>query len=297
MKYPIELELTDHCALQCSCCPNKDFLQKWHIDTDTFYTYIDYIYKNKENISFVDVCWIGDIFLHPKIHEYLYALAEKFTDTELEFLFPTKGNILTDGILCTFDELQKSWFRFGISISMYSLRPEIHDLFAGKKSLHKTFSSIRKLHAKGIPFSLELLLNRFSKNEIEYFYELWKKLWVSCKVHNYHNFSWLIAPNDSFILSEEFINQDQDKQDAYCSSKILEENNFHCRHMLPLFSRNWEIYNCVHGGKQKKFKWMHINEIVRDFPLYMDYLSYIIKHDLDKSKCQKCSYYNPNIWA
>jgi hypothetical protein len=58
MKHPIEIEITDHCTLKCNCCPNKDYVNKNHISDMDFYLIIDYVYKNRKKILFLDLCGI-----------------------------------------------------------------------------------------------------------------------------------------------------------------------------------------------------------------------------------------------
>lgn len=290
IRYPIELELTDYCPLKCVCCPNKDFKEKWYISDENFFLVINYIKNNLENILFLDLCWIWDIFLHPNLNDYLDYIWEKFWWTSLEILIPTKWVIISEKNLIKLQSLKKKKVCFNISIWFYSMRSEIHDRITWiKNSFLKTLEFIKKLQKYNIWFSLELLINKFSINELEYFYKFWDSLKVNYKVHNYHNF-W------GSLKKREFFNYNSKNYKFKCSFADDEtyELDFYCKYTLPFISRDWYLFSCSHWWKQEKYRTEKISELFKRFPKYLDLLDYITKEKLNKNICKNCTYFKYN---
>lgn len=288
-KYPIEIELTDFCSLECICCPNRNFQDKWNISDENFYLSMDYVHDNLGNILFLDLCGVWDIFLHPKIDIYLEYLWKKFIWTNLEILIPTKWTIIKDSTLEILKQLKEEKINFNISIWFYSMRPKIHDKIAWWNSFQRTLSFIAKLQAFWIPFSLELLINKFSINELEYFYSFGNKLWVNYKIHNYHNFWGSLEKNDIF-------NYNTKNYKFKCSFADDEtyELDFYCKYTLPFVSKDWYLYSCSHWWKQEKYKTEKISYLFKKFPKYQDLLNYIIQEKLNHKICKNCTYFKYN---
>lgn len=288
-KYPIEIELTDFCSLECICCPNKNFQDKWNISDDDFYLFIDYINNNLDSILFLDLCWVWDIFLHPKIDIYLKYIWEKFFWKKIEILIPTKWTIIKNSTLEILKNLKEKNINFNISIWLYSMREKIHNKIAWWNSFKKILNFIKKLQDFKIPFSLELLINKFSINELEYFYSFGNKLWVNYKIHNYHNFWGSLEKNDIF-------NYNTKNYKFKCSFADDEtyELDFYCKYTLPFVSKDWYLYSCSHWWKQEKYKTEKISYLFKKFPKYQDLLNYIIQEKLNHKICKNCTYFKYN---
>jgi len=169
MRYPIELELSDHCLLKCSCCPNKMYKDKWFMTFDRFKFIVDYLYKNLDNILFLDLSWIWDIFLHPEIDIFLLYLSDKFSKTWLNILIPTKGNSVTNKHIDLLKKCYVAWLRFNLSVGIYSLRSDIHRRISWADNFITIINFIKRIKAEWLPFSLELLINKYSIKELVYF--------------------------------------------------------------------------------------------------------------------------------
>lgn len=288
MKYPIEIELTDICLLNCRYCPNHTYKDKWFISEYNFNLLLNYLSKNIENILFLDLSWIWDIFLHPKIEKFLILLSEKFSKTDLQILIPTKWNSINNNHLKLLKKISDDWLKINISIWFYSLRKEIHDTISWVNNFQKLINTIKKLKKFDIGFTLELLINKYSFSELWYLNEFSNKLWVNYKVHNYHNFWWLINDN-------EFENYNSKQYKLNCSFADEEnyEYGFHCSYTMPFISKNWYLYYCTHWGKQEKFKIDKIEKLFNKFPNYEDLLNYI-KKTKNISICKNCTYMKNN---
>ncbi len=288
MKYPLELEITDYCWLKCIYCPNKNYKKHFYLNKNVFYKIIDYIYLNKDNILFLDLSWIWDIFLHPNINDFLLYIFHKFKNTWLEVLIPTKWVAVTDKNLEILKRIYKEWLKFNLSIWIYSLIENKHNKMTWIKSFRKTIDFLKKLKNNNLPFSLELLINRNSIKELDYFYKFGEKLWVNYKVHNYHNF-WGSIEWDNL----EKYNLNTYKLKCSFADDETYELDFYCKYTLPFFSSNWYLYSCSHWGKQERYKTENILYLIDKYPNYLDLLEYV-KSKLNKKICDKCTYYKYN---
>ena len=294
MKYPIELEITDYCGLKCFYCPNKDFKEKGIMKSEDFYNIIDYIYRNIDNISFLDLSGIWDIFLHPNIIDFLKYLSKKFSSTWFEILISTKGVSVTDEHISILKSLYKDGLKFNLSVWIYSVVKKNHDYLSWVKSFDNIIWFIKRIKKEWLPFSLELLINNYSVNELKYFYELWNALGVKYKIHNLHNFWGSIKLN-----WEDKFNDIKNYKLKWSFREDIEENNklywfdFYCRYFMPLISRDAFLYLCSHSWKQEKFRWEKISLLMKKYPNYIDMLGYVMKN-LNKNICKNCNYLNYN---
>ena len=289
MKYPIELELTNYCLLKCEFCPNKDFKNRSFIDEKYFYKIIDYIYFNRNKILFLDLSWIWDVFLHPKIWDFLLYISKKFKNTNFEILIPTKWNSINYKHINVLKQIHNEWLNFNLSIGFYSMLPEKHDIISWKENFFQIIDFIKKIKNEQIPFSLELLIDKYSINELKYFYKFWDKLWVNYKVHNYHNFWWSIKNKEL----EKFNSKDFKLKCSFADDEKYKLDNFYCEYTLPFIWSDGFLYLCSHWWKQLKYKSENILDLFIKYPNYLDLLEYI-KNRLTKNICRNCTYLKYN---
>ncbi len=286
MKHPIEIEITDHCTLKCNCCPNKDYINKNHITDMDFYLIIDYIYTNREKILFLDLCGIWDIFLHPNICHYLEYIADKFEWTDLEILIPTKWSVIKQKHIKALEYLKNKWINYNLSIWFYSMRKSIHDTIAWEPNYVNMMNFIKTCKKHELPFSLELLINKYSIEELDYFYKFWDSVAVNYKVHNYHNFWWSMTEDNIYKYNE--------KEYKFKCSFADDETyklDFYCQYTLPFIARDGYLFSCSHGGKQEKYRAEKFSDIAKIYPDFEDLLKYITTEKLNKSICKNCTYF------
>lgn len=132
-KYPIEIELTNLCGLQCKYCINKDLPQKGFMDEVLFSRVLEYLYVNRKNILYINLSGIGDIFLHPKINQFLVQIIQQFSGTGMKILIATKGNFLSETALKILSHAQAKGVHFILSFGIFSMNPVLHDAFVKKK--------------------------------------------------------------------------------------------------------------------------------------------------------------------
>ena len=286
MRYPIEIELTDYCTLSCECCPNKTYINKSYMEDKVFYSIIDYIFNNQDNILMVDLCGVGDIFLHPKICEYLDYIGDKFKWTSIQILIPTKWSIIQQKHIEALIRLHNKGIDYDISIGMYSLRPHVHDAISGTKNFSKMMNFILECKKNKLLFWLELLLNNFSIHELPYFYAFWKKLQTNYKVHTYHNF-WG-SMEESNLYNDASLYKDLECEFAW--EEVYMTDHF-CQYTMLFLAKDGYIYSCSHWWKQKQFRTEHILDLIVKFPKYNDLVHYITKEKLSKKDCINCTYF------
>lgn len=287
MKHPIEIELTDHCTLKCDCCPNKTYINKNHISDMDFYLIINYVYVNRNKILFLDLCGIWDIFLHPNICKYLEFIADKFQWTNLEILIPTKGSIINNKHIESLIYMKNKWINYNLSLWFYSMRKPIHDVIAGAKNYDNMMEFVKICKKNKLPFSLELLINKYSIEELDYFYKFWDSVWVNYKVHNYHNFWWSMTEDNIYKYNE--------KEYKFKCSFADDETyklDFYCQYTLPFIARDWYLFSCSHWWKQEKYRTEKFEFLAKKYPDFEDLLKYITSEKLNKSICKNCTYFN-----
>lgn len=291
MKYPIELEITNYCSLQCKCCPNSSFQERVHMSFLDFQYVINYIDKNKEHILFLDISGIGDIFLHPEIDVFLRLLGERFSDKKLDILIPSKLTFIRNSTLNILRELTTKYhLSYNISIWIYSMRASIHDAITKLPgSFLQTVKMMKILKNLNIPFSLELMINQFSSKEEDVFIEFAQAFGVNYKVHNFHNF-WGSITN----FHAQKYNQPHLKWKCSFADDETYELDFYCKYTLPFIGSNGFLYWCSHGGKQEKFKIDTLSNTLGVYTSYPDLLKFITKTKLNPDICKWCTYFLQN---
>lgn len=277
-KYPIEIEFTDFCWLKCNSCINPILSKKWNISLENYIFFLDYLYKNLDNILYIDLAWIWDIFLHPNISLLLEKFIDKFKDTWLNVLIPTKWQSIKEEHIKMFKEFKNNWINLNISIWIYSTNKQIHDRLSGVENFEKVLYFIKKLKQYNINFTLELLKSNYSIKQEDIFMKLLNKIWIKGTIHNYHNFWWLIL-NDEFIYGEESSSFNWDNFNL---------NWFYCS-FIPFISKNFNLYTCSVSWKNKKFFVWNFEELTIKYPNYIDLVNYIKETFLSSEKCNNCS--------
>jgi DNA repair photolyase len=107
-KYPLEIEFTDYCGLKCESCVNPLLQEKGYLSRKNYEAILDYIFANKDKILYINFAGIGDMFLHPNINDFLEYFIQKFKDTNIHVLIPTKGQSLNDTHILLLKKMQDS---------------------------------------------------------------------------------------------------------------------------------------------------------------------------------------------
>lgn len=285
-KYPIEVEITDFCTLRCDCCPNKSFKSKWYISDENFYKIIDYVYVNHEKILFLDLCGIWDIFLHPRICNYFDYIWKKFAWKKLDILIPTKWAWINVKHIKALHRLKDKWINFNVSFWLYSMRESIHNKIAGHKNFDKMIRIMKLFKKEWLSLSLELLVNKYSFEEIEYFYKFWEALWVNYKIHNYHNFWWSMKNEDIYKYNK----KDYKFKCSFADDETY-ELDFYCKYTFPFIARDGYLFSCSHWWKQERYRVDTISKLLADYPDYEDLLKYVTSEKLNKTVCKDCTYF------
>lgn len=240
-KYPIELELTNFCSLECKYCINKNLEKKWFIEEKNFLKILDYIFINRENILYLNLSWVGDIFLHPKINNFLIEIIKKFRWTGFKILLSTKWSFLTEQNIKILKKFWENNINLNISFGIFSMIPEIYDSFVNRKwSFEKTIRNIFFIKKAWISFSMELLLTNYSQNSIEIYKNFCQKLWVNPVFHNLHNFGGRIDISGEKIT---FAKSNCTFEENWDNENYFYENFSKCN-FIPFIDYNWNFNLC-----------------------------------------------------
>jgi len=276
LKYPLEIEFTNFCSLRCKVCINKDFIQRWNISFGTFQFILDYIDRNKEEILYVNFAWIGDIFMHPQINQFLKIFQERFKWSGIQVLIPTKGQKINLQHILFLKKLQKSEVKLNVNVWFYSFSETIQNEMSWWKSFSKMLYFLTLLKKFRIPFSIELISNKLDEYRKLQKYASYFWCWYS--LQNFHNFSGRIKGENFAFNKCSFDRQDYKIQDAHCS-------------FIPFIDFSGNVYPCSISSWTKELCLWNIKQTFQDFPHYLDLVNYI-KNSLTKEKCIQCSLYN-----
>lgn len=283
VKYPIEIEFTDFCSLKCKSCINPFLNNKWFIWFQNYIFFLDYLFNNIGSILYINISWIGDIFLHPEIETLLNIFIDKFKNTQINVLLPTKWQSIKINHINILKKFNDNWINLNISIGIYSIRKDIHDKLSWVNNFHKVLYFISILKKNNINFSIELLKNNYSLNEESEFNNFLKKINVNGSFHNYHNFSWS-------IISKNYIYWDET-----CTFNNYNYNLWFYCNFIPFLDCNWNVYSCSISWKNSKFLIWNIHDLFFKYNNYIDLVNYIKKDFLNIEKCWNCSIYKSNL--
>lgn len=277
IKYPIEIEITDFCSLKCKNCINPLLKNKGFISISMFDSILDYIYKNIENISYLNLSWIWDIFLHKDIKIIFEKILEKFAFTNINILIPTKWNIFCEENIVILKKMQNSWININVSIWIYSINEKINNYFLWVKSHHKILKFILLCKKNNVNFSIELLNNFISKSEKKIFKNFVKKIGVWWKISNYHNFWWNLEIDFKLWKNKcDFSWENYKIKDSFCS-------------FIPMISKDGKIYTCSISWKNKNFLVWDFYHLIKKYENYIDLVFFIKNNFVNSKNCSKCS--------
>jgi len=284
-RYPIEIELTNYCGLECVYCVNKDLTNKWYLEEGDYDLFLDYVLNNINNILYVNIAGIGDIFLHPNINNFLIKFIKTFKNTNIDVLLSTKGLTIGKSINLL-KQFKENQINLNISIGLFSFNPDKHDEFTQRKgSFKNTLNSVLILKKEKLNFSLELLVSKYSISSLNQFMLFWKKLGTNTILHKPHNFWWRISLKDEDI--NEFWLKDfcdfswkQDKKWKYY--RDLTNCNF-----IPFVDIEWNFNLCSLSAHSWKELLYNLNNVWNFFDNYIDLVENF--KELIEKQCINCS--------
>lgn len=296
-KYPIEIEFTNNCWLRCISCISKKITNKWFLEENIYDKILNFLVYNHSEIEYITLWWLWDNFLHPKILEYLDKL-KLLGGYNMPILIPTKWINFNIQLIDKIIELKKYWLDINIQIWIFSLKKELFNSMYWKmektsNKIHtysyyeKFISFIKLLKAKQLDFSLELLLTRFSENEVSYFWKFCHSINVDWVIHRLHNFWWKLKTYNILYTANNSYNA------FHCSyNKSLENNLKDYYHdkcwFFPYIDFEWTIYPwtfCTHYAiwNISNYSWTYIELVKKCYQTI----------DLKNKYCSKCID-NPN---
>ncbi len=228
-KYPIDIELSSRCGLNCIWCIHHTIKNQWDLTLENFRKILQFIQYNKNDIVYISFAWIGESLLNKDILLILDELKEL---PDIFLLIPTKGwRWLTDDIIIKIQELRDYWININLQLWLYSLREKIVNhmywwTYWSVNHYADLIDSIKRMKSLKFDFCLELLLTKYSKEEVPSFKKFCDTLWVEWVVHRLHNFWWKLENYESLYIAWE--------TDPY------HDYNGMCG-FKPFFTWNWEV--------------------------------------------------------
>jgi len=247
MRYPIEIELTDFCWLACRDCINPHLENKSYMSISDFKKILEYIYVNKKNILYVNLSWIGDVFLHPDFTHLIDLFCNKFRWEKVNVLIPNKWQAYTQVIIESLQKIKDAWLWLNVSVWFFSLLEDKHNRITQRNTFYKTMNFMKSLKKYSIPFSIELATN--DVREEKYLKKIWNLFNVWYSMQWMHNFWWFF--------------KEQQSPEAYqqCSFDVSNDyilEDFYCP-FIPLISKEWQIYTCSISWKKAPFFYKDFN--------------------------------------
>lgn len=279
MKYPIEIELTDNCTLKCEWCVNSFLENKWFISRVDFDKILDYIQKNLQHISYVNLSWIWDVFIHPDFSYFVDQICSKFQWKNFSLLIPNKWQAFNKKILKDLQKLVYANISFNVSIWFFSLVQEKNERLLWSKQHPCTFSFLKSLRKNNIPCSIELASNNLA--EFKYLKKIANTLGIGYSFQWMHNFWWHFIDNNSlkyykpgtFSVSEEYV-----------------EDNFFCK-FIPFISKDLKLFPCSISWKKDTFFVRDFREVLESGICFQDVVADIRSYLWKWEKCKKCTIY------
>lgn len=289
IKYPLEIEFTNHCGLKCISCISRDLDHRGFISRENFEVLMNFLDKNLEDIKYITFWWLWDNLLHKDILYFLDRF-KVFSSRNLNILIPTKWNALTQEIILKIKELKKAGLNINIQIGIFSLREKVQNFMSGLDAdsnfnYFQIFKNqVKYLKKVKLDFALELLLTKFSENEVDNFYKFCNTIWVDWVVHRLHTF-W-----GKLKTYEDLYSNKKDYDAFHCSYNESEKDDsndyYHDKcWFFPYIDWSWTIYPwtfCTHYNIWK----------LEDFVYYKS-MDDIVNNcsdriDLQNKYCLKC---------
>ncbi len=242
-KYPIEIEISSYCWLRCKSCINSSLSKKVFVDSRDFKSIIDFLVKNKESISFIDISWIGDAFLHPEILAFLEYLYDSFSGYPIHLNFSQKGQKVWEEHIKILEKMKDSWMQIDIFIWIFSIREKVYEFLSWWDSLKRVLEFAQKMQKKWFFVSLELLNNYFANSEYEKFYKICDSIGCSWSIKNITNFWWLLPTKQSYLFG--YNNKFESPALIRASEKTVDERHISEKcGSTPYISAAWDILVC-----------------------------------------------------
>lgn len=272
----LEIEITNHCWMDCIVCPRKKIENLWFLSFDNFAEIVKLL--QEWNYTEVMVCGLWDAFIHPEINDFMEYLFSKIPNIKLFFM--TKWLALKKNHIDKIKDLKDRGFNVTLTFSVFSLNEKIYNYLTWW-DFYKTFLQKLDLSNKAkINYTLEFMLSTITLKELESFKKFAKTLNKDYWISLVHNWSWDISKKiHEKLFDEKILNW------YYVKRKFWEKCEVMNYDYLYIDSA-WGVYQCSLNELQKKwYLWKlweyNLNEFLN------------LKNSLDYQKlCKDCFYFN-----
>jgi len=160
----VEIELTNHCTLNCITCARKKRNDFGFMDYATFIKTIDFIRAKKCHEIFLS--GHGDVFLHQELFKMINYIFKKYP--RVNIVIPTKGQTIDSKILKRIKKLQERQFSITLCFSVFSLNHKTYKFLTGGSFKH-FMSVVKQAVDLNLNYTLEFLLTGYNIDEFQKF--------------------------------------------------------------------------------------------------------------------------------
>ncbi|MDD2566159.1 MAG: radical SAM protein [Candidatus Gracilibacteria bacterium] len=267
-----EIELTNHCGLNCIGCIRKECKYFGFLTFDILKSIVEII-KNKGYTEIV-LSGLGDVFLHKDLYKFIDHIFKHIPKIKIYIM--TKGQSVKNYDIDKILEYKLKNFNIGLTFSIFSLNKNTYHDITGGGDLDSLLNLIKYSHKKGINFSFEFLLNNINIGNVN-IYKNFSKLFGKEFIYSIpHNWGGLLMDSEyrqifNFDILNKFINKrfGGERCEAFIGKYLF-------------FDYNGDIYKCGLKRFDKNFFLGNVNKLNNN--LFISKLSY--------NSCINCSYYN-----
>jgi MoaA/NifB/PqqE/SkfB family radical SAM enzyme len=281
----LEIELTNYCWLKCISCAREQFKSFWFFDIQLLDSIILFIKEN--DYERVNLCWIGDVFLHKDIFKILNILFKEING--ITIVINTKWDSLDDNKIWKLKNIVDKWYNLLVYWSIFSFNDKDHNFLTWSKYWYKMIlSKLVLLKKNKVKIWTEFLLTSYSYKDLKKYYKLCDILWTNPAIQKLANWWWNL---DDKIYSKLF----WDKKlllshNIYSNKKEKEWCVFHDNTFLQI-DYLWNIFKCCFFQYNRDLSLWNISNTS-----YED----IFKENNNKKKvyknvCETCIYYKYDV--
>ncbi len=167
----IGFELTRHCNLRCAHCMRDDLDLTANLPIEFIQSILEQATAyNKPHIAMTG----GEVTLHPQFGEIIDLLVEM----GYGFHFVTNGTTFPK-VMQRIGPYAGGGYWKGVSISLDGATEETHDAVRGAGVFKKALNAIALCRAKGVPVTIQMVVNRLNRHEMRQMAELCTRMRVN----------------------------------------------------------------------------------------------------------------------
>jgi len=266
-----EIEITNHCGLDCFGCVRKDSVNFWFLNRETLVEILEYI-RDKDYQEIV-LSGLGDVFLHKELYQLIDMIFESYPNIRIYIMTKWQTVTIQDiGIIKKYNQQGKN---IGLTFSIFSLKADEYKKVTGWGNLEYLLDIIKASFQNKIHFNFEFFIDKKTILHVESFRKFASVFWKQFHYTVPHNW-WgkLSHTNYKRIFDKKLLS---DYVDVRSQWDICEAFSWD----YLFFDYSWSVYKC---WLKRDSQDLYLGNISQQKD--MKNVS-----QLDYSTCKSCSYY------